>query len=60
MDPNIYLLVRVTHERRIEEALRNYKYWHGQEKRFRLPMRWRVNLGDRLISLGLRLKVHSC
>lgn len=57
MDPNIYLLVRVTHERRIEEALRNYRYWHRQEKRFLLPKQWQVNLGDRLIALGLRLKM---
>ncbi|CAN5473853.1 hypothetical protein BH10CHL1_BH10CHL1_44930 [soil metagenome] len=57
IDPNIYTLLRATHEQRIEEVLRRQRHWQPRETGVHRPRRWRTNLGDRLISLGLRLKM---
>jgi hypothetical protein len=57
IDPNMYTLARAIHERRIEEALRQQRHWQPPENGWRLPRRWRANLGDRLITLGMRLKM---
>lgn len=59
MDPNFDILARVIHERRIEEALRKQRHWHPPDKGLHLPSRWRAGLGDRLIALGLRLKMQT-
>lgn len=57
MDPNLDILARAIHERRIEETLRRQRHWYPPEKGLRLPSHWRASLGDRLISLGLWLKM---
>jgi hypothetical protein len=59
MDPNLDILARLIHERRIEEALRKQRHWQPQENGLRLPSRWLVSLGDRLIALGLKLKMQA-
>jgi hypothetical protein len=59
MDPNLDILARVIHERRLEEALRKQRHWHAPENGFRRPSHWRASLGDRLIALGLRLKMQT-
>lgn len=56
-DPNLYILARTIHEQRIEEALRRQRRWQPRESGWPRPYRWRVNLGDHLITLGLRLKM---
>jgi len=59
MDPNFDILARVIHERRIEEALRKQRQWVPPENDLHRPSRWRASLGDRLITLGLRLKMQA-
>ena len=56
-DPNYHILAQMIYERRIEEALRRHRHWYPPESGLRWPSRWRTSLGDRLIALGLRLKM---
>lgn len=55
-DPNYHILAHMIYEQRLEEALRRHRHWYPPETFLWQPRRWRTNLGERLITLGLRLK----
>jgi hypothetical protein len=43
IDPNIYILARAIHERRIEEALRRQRHWQLPENGWRLHRGFRID-----------------
>ncbi|MFN8487608.1 MAG: hypothetical protein U0350_08465 [Caldilineaceae bacterium] len=55
-DPNYHILAHIIYEQRLAEALRRHRHWYPPENPLWQPSRWRTNLGERLINLGLRLK----
>jgi hypothetical protein len=59
LNPNVYPLVRVIHERRIQEALQRPQPMAWRRPRRRLLEGVRAGLGNRLIAWGMKLKAQA-
>jgi hypothetical protein len=59
LDQNFVIFARLIHEQRVKEALNRQRPWQRPGIGFVLPQRWAINLGDRLIALGQKLKAQG-
>jgi hypothetical protein len=57
--PNSYILVQAIHEERIREALGRQRHRRRRIKDLRLRASVLAIIGDRLIALGLKLKMQA-
>jgi hypothetical protein len=59
LNPNSFLLVQAIHEERIQEALERQRHRRRRIKDLRPRAGVLVHIGDRLIALGLKLKMQA-